>query len=124
MTYALREACSRSADALAAPIAPVIALMTPAALGLSGDPVHEPVHGPRPEARPYGLLHDLTAHAIRLLLACRLQEVRPHAPYPLAAQTTRIIALTALTALGLFGTPVHEPVHAWRQAIPHDRNPA
>ena len=44
MTYALREACSRAADALAAPIAPVIALMTPAALGLSGDPVHEPVH--------------------------------------------------------------------------------
>ena len=40
---ALREACSRAAHALAAPIAPVIALMTSAALGLSGDPVHEPV---------------------------------------------------------------------------------
>jgi hypothetical protein len=44
MTYALREARSLPARALAAPIAPVIALMTPAALGLSGDPVHEPVH--------------------------------------------------------------------------------
>jgi hypothetical protein len=44
MTYALREACSRAAHALAAPIAPVIALMTPAALGLSNDSVHEPVH--------------------------------------------------------------------------------
>jgi hypothetical protein len=44
MTYALREACSRAVHALAAPIAPAIALMTPAALGLSGDPVHEPVH--------------------------------------------------------------------------------
>ena len=29
----------------------------------------------------------------------------------LAAQTTRIIALTALTALGLSGAPVHEAVH-------------
>jgi RNA polymerase sigma factor (sigma-70 family) len=52
MADALREACSRAAHALAAPTAPVIALMTPAALGLSGDSVHEPVHGPRPKARP------------------------------------------------------------------------
>ena len=52
MTYALREACSRAADALAAPIAPVIALMTPAALGLSGNPVHESVHGPPPPSSP------------------------------------------------------------------------
>jgi len=35
----------------------------------------------------------------------------------------RIIALTAPAALGLSGAPVHEPVHAWRPAIPHDRNP-
>ena len=47
MTYALREACSRATRTLAAPIAPVIALMTPAALGLSVDSVHEPVHGPQ-----------------------------------------------------------------------------
>ena len=47
MTYALREACSLPAHALAAPIAPVIALMTPAALGLSGHPVHEPVRAGR-----------------------------------------------------------------------------
>jgi hypothetical protein len=46
-------------------------------------------------------------------LACRLQEVRPNAPSVLAAQMTRIIALMALTALGLFGKPVHEPVHDW-----------
>jgi hypothetical protein len=57
MTYALREARARAAHALAAPIAPVIALMTPAALGLSGDPVHEPVHGPRPKARPHAVCH-------------------------------------------------------------------
>ena len=44
MTYALREACYLAAHAVAAQIAPVIALMAPAALGLSGDPVHEPVH--------------------------------------------------------------------------------
>ena len=52
MTYALQEACSRAAHALAAPIAPVIALMTPAALGLSGDPVYEPV-----DARPHAVCY-------------------------------------------------------------------
>ena len=57
MTYALREACSRAAHTLAAPTAPVIALMTPAALGLSGDPVHKPVHGPRPKSRPDSVCH-------------------------------------------------------------------
>jgi hypothetical protein len=30
----------------------------------------------------------------------------------LAAQTTRIIAQTALTTMGLSDAPVHEPVHA------------
>ena len=45
-------------------------------------------------------------------LACRLQEVRPGTPRALAAQMTRIIALMALTTLGLSGAPVHEPVHA------------
>ena len=44
-------------------------------------------------------------------LACRLQEVRPRAPNALAAQITRIIALMALTALGLPGEPFHEPFH-------------
>ena len=44
-------------------------------------------------------------------LACRLQEVRPRTPSALAAPMTRIIALTALAALGLFNAPVHEPVH-------------
>ena len=48
MTYALREACSRAAHALAAPIARAIAQMAPAALELSGDPVHEPVHARNP----------------------------------------------------------------------------
>jgi hypothetical protein len=33
-------------------------------------------------------------------------------PCGLAAQMTRIIALMALTTLGLSGTPGHEPVHA------------
>jgi len=44
MTYALREARSRAAHALAAPMARAIALIALAALGLLGDPVHEPVH--------------------------------------------------------------------------------
>ena len=44
MTYALREARSLAAHALAAPIAREIALTALTALGLSRDPVHEPVH--------------------------------------------------------------------------------
>jgi hypothetical protein len=44
MTYALRGACALPGHALAAPTAPAIALTALAALGLSDDPVHEPVH--------------------------------------------------------------------------------
>ena len=44
MTYALREACSLTAHALAALIAQQIALTALAALGLSKDPFHEPFH--------------------------------------------------------------------------------
>src|SRR5271155_1473975 len=51
-------------------------------------------------------------------LTCRLQEVRPSARHALAAQITRIIALTALTTLGLSGTPVHEPVHGRGAHVP------
>ena len=40
-----------------------------------------------------------------------LREARPRAPCPLAAQMTRVIALMALVALGLSGTPFHEPFH-------------
>jgi hypothetical protein len=40
MTYALREAYSRAARTLAAPIALLIALVAHAALGLSGEPFH------------------------------------------------------------------------------------
>ena len=55
MTYALREARAPAAHALAAPIAQEIALMALTALGLSGDPVHEPVHvrGPASSASCY-----------------------------------------------------------------------
>ena len=49
---ALREARARAAHALAAPMAWVIARMALAALGLSGDPVHEPVHVRGPESPP------------------------------------------------------------------------
>jgi hypothetical protein len=48
MTYALRGTCDLAAHALTAPIAPVIALMALAAQGISGDPVHEPVHARGP----------------------------------------------------------------------------
>jgi len=45
---ALRGARAAAAHALAAPIAQAIAQMALAALGLSGDPVHEPVHARDP----------------------------------------------------------------------------
>jgi hypothetical protein len=45
-------------------------------------------------------------------VTCRLQEVRPRAPIALAARMARVIALTAPTALGLFGASFHEPFHA------------
>ncbi len=48
MTYALRGARAAAAHALAAPIARAIAQMALAALGLSGDPVHELVHARDP----------------------------------------------------------------------------
>ena len=44
MTYALRVTWSLAMDALAALIARVIALMALIALGLSGDPFHDPFH--------------------------------------------------------------------------------
>ena len=44
-TYALRGPCSLAADALAAQMAPIMALTALAALELSGDPFHEPFHG-------------------------------------------------------------------------------
>jgi len=44
---ALRVTWALAVDALAAPIAREIALMTLAALGLSGDPFHEPFHARR-----------------------------------------------------------------------------
>jgi hypothetical protein len=45
-------------------------------------------------------------------MTCRLQEVRPPAPNALAARIARVIALTAHTALGLFGASSHDPFHA------------
>ena len=44
MTYALRGTYAPATDALAAPIARQIAQEALATLGLSGHPVHEPVH--------------------------------------------------------------------------------
>jgi len=52
MTYALRGTRTPAAHALAAPIARLIARIALAALGLSGDPVHEPVHAEPLRPRP------------------------------------------------------------------------
>ena len=50
-------------------------------------------------------------------LTCRLQEVRPPAPCALAARMTRVIASTALIALGLSGIVMsHEPFHGEQRA--------
>ena len=48
MTYALREARDLAAHALAVPIARKIAQMALTALGLSGDPFHDPFHARGP----------------------------------------------------------------------------
>jgi hypothetical protein len=53
ITYALRVTWSPAVDALAALIARVIALMALAALGLSGDPFHDPFHASRPEVSSF-----------------------------------------------------------------------
>src|SRR5690348_7944245 len=62
MTYALRGACALPAHALAAPTAPAIALTALAALGLSGYPVHEPVHArgrdSLPRLLPVAIIED------------------------------------------------------------------
>jgi hypothetical protein len=51
MTYALRVTRSLALHALAAPIAQEIALIALTALGLSGDPFHEPFHVQRRRVR-------------------------------------------------------------------------
>jgi hypothetical protein len=45
-------------------------------------------------------------------LTCRLQEVRPQAPFALAALTAHVIARTALAALGFSRASFHEAFHA------------
>ena len=52
MTYALREARHLAAYALAAPIARLIARIALAALGLPGDPFHDPFHAQGPCTGP------------------------------------------------------------------------
>jgi hypothetical protein len=56
---------------------------------------------------------------------CRLQEIRPRTPSALAAPMARVIAPTALAALGLSSAPFHETFHAdgryWPVAITERR---
>jgi hypothetical protein len=64
MTYALREARRQAAHALAALIARIIALMALAALGLSGDRIHEPVHAEAPASRHPATVRNVTKGAV------------------------------------------------------------
>ena len=63
-------------------------------------------------------------------LACRLQEVRPRAPFALAAPIAQVIALAAPVALELSNTPFHETFHAngrlWSVTVTErsDRDPS
>jgi hypothetical protein len=79
MTYALREARARAAHALAAPIPRVIALIALAALGLSGDSVHEPVHAPRLRPRVVATLRDCPSDSTPSTFAA-LPFIRSPAP--------------------------------------------
>ena len=58
MTYALRGARDLAAYALAAAIAPIIALTTLAALGLSGYPVHARGRDSLPRLLPVAIIED------------------------------------------------------------------
>jgi hypothetical protein len=121
MTYALRETCDLAAHALAAPIASVIALMTPAALGLSGDPVHEPVHALKLD--PCGLLYDVTARTIRLLL--RPAVYKKYGQCSICAGSTNGTNRTNSTrCAGIFQSAVARTVPCGRQAKVHYRNQA
>ena len=93
-------------------MARVIALIALAALGLSGDPVHEPVHAPKaPPSR--GLRRPATARGFdSFVLPARLQEVCLQTAYALAAPMAQSIALRTPAVLGLSGAPVHEPFNA------------
>jgi hypothetical protein len=75
-----------------------------------------PVHEPGADEAEYLLTWEPVSGFEPL--TCRLQEVRPRAPSVLAAQITRIFALTALIALGLSCAPVHEPVHTEAPHLP------
>jgi hypothetical protein len=67
----------------------------------------------------YALQRMLTEPVTTRLGGARdLLFTRSTAPCVLPAQMPQIIALTALTALGLSGAPVQEPVHA-RSPTPH-----
>jgi len=58
-------------------------------------------------------VHDLRHMAASVWRVLELtRRARALAAHVLAAPIARAIALTALTALGLSGDPVHEPVHA------------
>ncbi len=83
MTYALREACEPAAHALAAPIAPVIALTALAALGLSGYPVHEPVHA---GGRRRSIIVDSRPHRVLTVDYHRAGPGRLNVSVPIATQ--------------------------------------
>jgi hypothetical protein len=72
MTYALREARDLAASALPAQIARLIAPTALAALGLSGDPFHEPFH-----ARCAGARQPSTARSLAEGSVPTRAEIRP-----------------------------------------------
>jgi hypothetical protein len=86
---ALREAPSLAVDALAAPIARENALVALAALGLSRDPVHEPVHAPRPCVLAMLLLCVTLSTMIWIRPASRGRRGPPLDPYA-ATQIVRL----------------------------------
>ena len=87
MTYALRVTWSLALDALAAPITRKIAQIALTALGLSGDPFHDPFHARglashRPCSPCVTSLHSLqdSRHAVDA------RPVMPTADLPVAAR--------------------------------------
>jgi len=115
MTYALRGACDLAAHALTAPMAPVIAPTALAALGLSDDPVHEPVHAPG--LRPVILLLCVTS--LRTLYPGSDRALPCHEPTVLQIAATH--SLTCRHAAGRSTSPrIRQTIRHWPRSVGAD----
>ena len=82
LTCRLQEVRPRALCALAARMARVMALMAPAALGLSGAPVHEPVHAQGPYVHCPATECNLAAGTVSMSAIRRAGNAEPSGTLP------------------------------------------